>query len=177
MEEFELLSVGKESKLVKGKNEGVGLYLDGNLPIMILSFVNPTKEEVKAVERGELKFHLVQKENVLFLLGDFLNAGIMETPIIKLKDNCLEKIENNDLGYGVHIILGDPNTGIIHAMRIISLGNDFSKKLYNLFQTSDNNLKDHKEILAKIIMIQNNYTTKELLKYSISTYTVKGLEQ
>lgn len=127
-----VFTVGKECPLLAGRPEGTYFDITDNGPLWCFNYMNPTKEELDDVSAGS-SFEI--RSMVLYgILWIFVRCGTQqwaEAPFDPrlCKKPFLQEITNDSDGYGLMLLLIDAQTSILRHIRLITLGNKFSKKL------------------------------------------------
>lgn len=154
--------------------KGLSVIFDKTGFLFNIIFDNLTESEVNAFKKGNIKIDLVYKNGVIFFL--FNIEGLIDTSDIAFNINlCHEEAKKiTDIGlnkgYACQLILTEGTTGIIKAMRLVTLTNDMSVKLNECMKEQLNN-PISKGVYNQIVdNTQRAYTSKELQKYSISSY-------
>ncbi len=138
-------------------------------PVLLIFFKSPTEKEVSEINAGKASFRLYEKYNIIFLLSKFGSLEWMDAPYtVHLSDNIVLDIPSDGLGYALNIFLIDAATGIIKAIRLIGLSTKFSFALHKCMQKQTETQFDKYMYLDNLNCIYRDYSTKDMLKYSIS---------
>lgn len=162
------LEVGKVIEKLKGMPEEIKFDIADDGATLLILFKNPTKKEIEEIKAGELKFGMFIKENIIFILSKFGSMPWMDAPYhVKLSKNLtrLENIKDGE-GYSCTIILTDTATGEIKALRFISFGTEYSRRLKKNVETQQNEGSDLIRYNKKLDGIMFNYSTKDMVLYS-----------
>lgn len=132
---YTLLKTNEKFPL-KLNEEGVLFEYTTSGPMLILSFPQPSKEEIEGVKTGKFEMGLYEKESCIFLSVKIQGCGgWMEAPFsIRKYDNqgikfdWSEDIEEGK-GVGLQLVLVDTNTNIIQSQRLIGTSTKFARRL------------------------------------------------
>lgn len=179
-EQFTTLSleVGKPNPfMLDNKREGLSVLFDDTGFLFNISFSNLTTHEINAFKNGTIKIDLVYKNGVilfLFEIEDLIDTSDIAFNINLCHENVKKIIEIEEgKGFACKIVLNDSKTGVIKAMRLISLSHEMSFKLNDCIKHQLQN-PISKGVYTQIVNnIQRAYSPTELLRYSISTYQSK----
>lgn len=168
MSEFEKLEVGQKypSELFNG------VYLDyDNIFTLYLFLPNLTKNEIDSIRNGKYRFALTEISNMLVFLYEFKNGILLsDTPfhfsLSKRSINDLPNEIDTNAGFGLNVIAVDSATGIVQALRLITLGERFSNKLLEICKNQYQNPVDPTQHYINVQNLQSRYQAKQLLKYS-----------
>lgn len=167
---MEMLSVGQVHESFIGMPEGMSTTLTESGIQVLITFVNPVEEEKEFIRTGETQIKLLTKNNVPFMFYKFGDLDWFESPIY-IDEEQLENIldmKDDTVGYGMYIILADPVTGIIHGLRAVGIGHQFSKEYNSMLLRAPMLTKE--EYINTVHKIQNTYRVKELVKMSNVSY-------
>jgi len=151
--------------------EGVTSYQEGTKfdftksgAILELFFERPSEKEIEDVKAGRFEMGFYEKEDLIFMLFKFGNGPYMDAPYSVHLSEPFEfmKIEPG-FGFGLTILLIDSSTGILKAVRYVSLSTDFSQR-FKLAVERQKKMSFNKDLyLLKIQSVFNNYSTKDLV--------------
>lgn len=103
---------------------------------LTLSYRNPTEEEIASVQSGQARFAFAIEQGVIFFLyrfepavqwGDAPFSIHLVPKAERVIPEALPSAESRAL---LQIFLVDAATGILRAMRTVSLSHDFTRKLH-----------------------------------------------
>lgn len=166
------LEVGKVFFPFKGMREGVKFDVADGGCIMRIIYNNPTNKEIMNIRKGEVKFGLIEREGILFVLVKFGSLNWMDFPYhidlsIHLTQGLLEV--TNDSGYSVQILLANGIDGMVKVMRLIAMPTRMSKKFKELADKQQGTIRPNYNSL--INLIYSTYSTDDLVKLAeIYTY-------
>ncbi len=154
--------------------EGVKFEFTQSGPVLLLFFDSPTEHEINSVKTGKLEVGLYSRDNILFFLCKFEGTPWMDAPYsIHLSKPFFFDQMTETQGFGLQIFLVDARTGILKAMRLIGLSNDFSKKL-RVAMEKQRMQPFNKAAYNQIInALYANYTTKDLVDRADARYRVR----
>lgn len=152
--------------------KGISVLFDESGFMFNLILDNLTDEEVAALKTSDIRIDLVYKNGVIFFL--FKISGLLDVSDIAFNINLchedakkISDVEPNK-GYACQIILVEGKTGVVKAMRVVSLANTMSVKLNECMKDQLNNPISKGAYTQIVDNIQRAYTSKELQKYSIA---------
>lgn len=107
-------------------------------------------------------------KGVIFLLIKFGNLEWMDMPynVVLGPLDPLQKIENDNEGYAMTIILADTYTGKIEALILHGMSNKTSKEFYKLIEEQKRINQTINEYNQNLNAVYQSYSTKDLLKFS-----------
>lgn len=112
---------------IRFQQDGAQFAIDQNGDFYLcISFSNPTKKEIKTIRKDIIRFRFYEKGDVIYPLVCFgvdLSCEIPYNPV----NTTMKTYEG--LSNGLHIILANPQTKIIHAQKMIGLGPEFMNYL------------------------------------------------
>lgn len=129
----------------------------------------PTQEEIIQFKKGRLSVYLYEINHIPFVIFDLdefnFDVSIDVTKINEEKqDNWLNAIANV-----INLYLVDSKSGILKAMRMISIPVNFSEKIRDICQ---NQLQEQINVSENISNINQLVSTDEMIKDAILKYTV-----
>lgn len=168
---MDILEVGKIYKKFIGLPQGLSCHFTESGFQVLITFDKPTQQEIKDIKEGKIQLAMLVKNDILMMLFKFGNQQWMDCCVAKRPehDKIISKIEDERIGYGMHIILTDVFNGEVKVLRTIGLDHNFSKafwKLMNLIKP-----REELESYMKTLEVQAAYSTKELLKLCVYRYT------
>ena len=164
--------IGVGLPLVEGKTSwprGSMFHYDGNPPMLIISFDNPTQKEIALFDRNPVDLALYEKPPVLYLIHRI--AGIeswSDSPysIHVMEDHCVDLTEVIPSGVGLmfNVVLINSNNGLVVAMHPFSTSTAFSRKLHSAIVRQSLQPFSFSEFQKAVSDIRKTYTTEELLR-------------
>lgn len=172
MRKFEVGKLFEEGKI--RYPEGIKFDFDQSGPFLIMFFNNPSSMEIQSVRKGDLEFKLCVMDGVIFILYKFDGMQWMDAPYnVHLSPEFdLEGIAQGK-GFGLNIFLVDADTGILEGMRYVGLSAEFSRRLKTSIQKQAALPFDKIAYHQSINRIYGNYSTNDLIKYSIARCKIR----
>jgi hypothetical protein len=171
--EFE---IGKPYLPVVGREQGIIFGVDKGGLTIVYNFENPSKHEIDQVRSGKsFEIRAAELNDVVMVttkLGDLKWTDAPYNPRLS-GEFALEPIENDTAGYALYIFMTDTPSGIIKHMRLIGLGNKFSKGFRQLLYKNlekDISVEDYDRRLSEVF---DRYDTKKIVEYSSLRYKLK----
>jgi len=135
---MQAIVVGKlYQKGVNQYSEGVHYNFDKAGHILHLFIKNPTASEINNIKKGEIYWNFLVYPECLFLLIKFGSLPWFDAPyswwIVPKQRRIVPKLEEHEL-FTIQIILINATTGIVEAIRLISLPKIESQTLLNIIQ-------------------------------------------
>lgn len=129
---MEKLEVGGKFTLLANRPEGTFFEITESGPMWVFNYFNPSDEEIKDISEGsafEIRESVLNGVMWLFLkCGGQKWAEAPYNPHLS-KSPTLEPLTNESEGYGLTIMMVDAATQTIRHIRLIGLGNRFSRQL------------------------------------------------
>ncbi len=156
--------------------EGVAIGFDRSGISVIFSFSNPTKEEIKAVSSdSDFEIRSMVRDGCLWI---FLKCGSMpwaEAPYLPYQDisRYLDPIEDDSSGYALMLYMVDADDTTIKHMRLVGLGNQFSKKLRADIEELVRTPFVEIERIDAVAAMQANYTPGQMARMCGNYYRLK----
>lgn len=164
MEKFE---VGGRFTLLAGKPEGTFFEITASGPVWFFNYASPTDQEISDISEGNpFEIRTMLMNDVLWV---FIKCGSQEwaeapyNPHLS-KSPELQPVEDSSGGYAMTLIMVDAETQIIRHIRMVGLGNRFSRQLK----------RDVEELLSRpfnrqaydiaIMKAQTAYTSAQMAK-------------
>lgn len=167
---MECIALGVANKRFKGLPEGISAQADENALTILMTYNNPTEEEINDVQNGSIDFGLTIIDKIPMMTIRFSDKHFMDCPIST--ENELKPI-NFEEGYGyiTSIILVDINTGVVKSLRCIGLSTGLSRKINESLLNKELTLQ---QFIFKVLHIQSEYTTDMLVDQSELTFRITG---
>ena len=169
------MAVGKPyTQLPLGEGVSIGFAPSGIT--IIFSYSNPTKEEIKAISSGSaFEIRSMVRDGCLWI---FLKCGSMpwaEAPYLPYVDisRYLEPIEDDRSGYALTLYMVDADDRTIKHIRLVGLGNRFSKKLRADIEELVHTPFVEKERIDAVAAMQASYTPDQLARMCGNYYRLK----
>jgi hypothetical protein len=169
MMEFKAYAVGEY--VCSPRQEGVTFEFLPDGAILLIAYNSPTSKEISTVKSGLYEFKISEVNNIMFLLSRFGTLNWMDSPFCAFYaqyDLHKLKIENENEGIALHVLLVDASTGKLKAQRIIGLQHDFSENLISasLRQLAPASRSDYNNALQQVYL---KYDTMDLVNMAIAT--------
>lgn len=166
-----LIKVGELLRL------GITRYPEGSVfeyledgPVLFIYAGHPTQKEIEAVRKGNLEFALYETEYVLWVLYKIQGFGPWsDAPFsIRIYDGSGMVFDWSEeivvgTGLGLQIILTDAATGIVKAMRYVSLPTNFSRFLREAILRQWEKNFSREKYDREIDRVFANFTSDELV--------------
>ena len=161
------LRVSGTYKGMSGKDEGTCFEIVESGPVWIFYYDSPTEEEINDVSAGSsFEIRSLIMDGVLWVLAKCGTQEWAEAPYNPHLSRApeLQPVSGHADGYALTILLIDRLTDTIKSIRVIGLGNRFSRQLYS----DINELKaapfSPSGYQAAISKAQARYTTAQLVR-------------
>lgn len=170
MNKMESLIVGEKYPYDHNK-EGIILEYDNGFTLHIF-LPNISAAEADGFKKGKYRFALTEKEGILFFISEFKGATTTSDSPFHFglyNDNRQEQLPKSiDDGEGLRLVVTaiDNVTGIVKSLRMIGLSTSFSRELIKICLRQINDPISKESYNEKIIAIQKNYSSKDLLKFA-----------
>lgn len=162
---FKMVEKNKQYPEYVNMKEGMRVLITQSGIVVTILFKSPTQKEVMEIQKGRINFSLVQKNNALFLLSKYGKLNWMDC-IIRLQEGAvLCDLGDENQGYRCDIKLYDTGTGELKLFRIVAIDFKMSKQIKKYFMC--NSVLNEEEIKEAIRNTYKNYSTQDLLKYSV----------
>lgn len=166
--------VGKVYKEAIRHNEGCYFDISDAGASLIVYFDTPTQEEIanfKSEERFEMR--LLEFSEIMVFLVKFGSLNWMDAPYTPHLSRELNNIQvEKGKGLGVTIMLFDSASGKLESMRLISLSEKFTERIFRsineLKRRPFNNLSYNNSINALFM----RYSTDDLVKMSSQGFKI-----
>lgn len=170
------LAVGKAFSPIYGKPEGVYADMDASGILVVYNFTHPTQSEVEQMGAEKpFEICLTLMGDVLYILtkcGDLNWTDAPYNPHLS-RQMGLRPITNDIEGYALTLLMVDVATNIIKSIRLIGLGNEFSKALKN--EIDGLQAKSFSREQYNQVLHDNNisFSTTDLVKLSDNYWRLK----
>lgn len=128
------LSIGEVFLPTQGKPEGIYVDIDASGILLVYNFLRPTQTEIDQMGAGKpFEIRFVCVKDALYILTKCGDLNWTDAPYNPHLSSQLElqQITNDSEGYALTLLMVDAATSIIKSIRLIGLGNKFSKALKN----------------------------------------------
>jgi hypothetical protein len=159
----ELFSEGKTKY-----QEGCIFEITDSGSYLNIFFDKPNESEIKNISKAPTQIKILFKSNILFLFIKFEGEQWIDSPytVHLSKDfTRIQDMEDNQ-GLALHINLIDSSSGILKAMRLIAIDNKRSNLIKTYIEIQKEEKFDEVKHTKDLNNIYNNYSTKELLKFT-----------
>jgi hypothetical protein len=165
---FKVLEVGKRiEEGIEHYQEGCKFDFSDSGGLLLLFYNSPTEKEIIDITKSNAKIGICEKEGVLFLLWKFGSQPWLDTPYsIHLSQKFEFQPIEDSMGYSIHIILVDAQTGIVKGMRLIAMPNKLSKNFKRIIIEQDGLSFDKNDYDKRLNMVYGNYSTGDLIKFA-----------
>jgi hypothetical protein len=127
-------------------------------------FDSPLESEIRDINEGKIKLGLLEEAGIIFFFIKFGKLPWMDAPynVALSKPYDLEELTDENTGYAVQIVVIDGMTGIVQALKLISLPYTMSKRFKELVEKQrKTQIKDFDMVLNKIY---SKYDTDALVE-------------
>ena len=125
------LRVGGHYPPIAARGEGIYFDIDSTGLTLVYNFAHPSINEVVQMQSDKpFEIQLASVADVLYILTKCGSLNWTEAPYNPhlSMSGSLEKIHDDTSGYALTLMMVDATTNVIQSLRIIGLGNAFSKK-------------------------------------------------
>lgn len=145
--------------------DGVVFDVQDNGGILLIKMGKPTAEEVRAFKSG-LSFRFTVVEDIIFLLVRMGRLQWMDAPYYKYLSQNLTQLNTADDGEGLAItaMLIDADTGVLKALKLISLDTDTIRRLTAAIMMQPE-IPDYN---TRLYRVMSRYTTEDLVRMTNS---------
>lgn len=166
------LEVGKYlNKERKIYQECVVFNFDPSGPILYIFFNKPTDKEIQQIKNDKFEIGLYTQDEIIFILSKFGDLDWMDSPYsVHLSPAVELEQSKGKQGYGLNVLLVDASSGIIRAIRLIGLSNEFSCKLKDAMERQKTMSFNKIDYDQKINRIYSKYNTDNLVNLSSTFY-------
>jgi hypothetical protein len=161
---FEQLEIGQPYTRIVHRGEGVYFDIRDGYTELIYNMVKPTENELAEVDMTKpFEIRAVEINDVIFITTKFGSLLWMDAPYNPRLGDCrLDEITSDTKGYGLQFFLTDSPSGTIRHMRLIGLGNKFSKQLHELVYANKKKEIEVHEHDKRIREIYANLSSKDI---------------
>ena len=163
-----ITEVGKPFPIKLSGVEGMRLEYDEAGPLLLISFRNPSAQEIEGAKTGKLEMAFYESSPIIFLVAKIAGmGGWMDAPFsIRIYDGkrSFDWSEEITEGHGLslQIILIDINTNIIKAQRLIGASTQFSRGLRAAILRQLEQPFDHGSYQQKIDEVYKNFSSDDI---------------
>lgn len=165
------IEVGKLLEGVQGREDGCVFDVSDAGAVLYIYYSSPTPTEVKDFSADSpLEVRYVVLGGEIYLLFKFGNQDWMDVPYNPHLSRDLTKIElpqGDAEGLGLAVILADTSDGTVKVLRLVGLGNRFSKGLVGAILERAQKSFNPSAYNTSIADVYNRYSTKQMLKYAV----------
>ena len=167
---YEQLEIGDPYLRVQGKPEGTIFDIRYPSIELVYNIERPTKTEVAQFVNGSLfEIRAVELNKLIIITSKVGTMPWCDAPYNPNFGDCrLDPVETKTQGYGLTLLLTDSPAGTLKHMRLIGLGNDFSRKFRKLVLENKELLMSESEYDRRLQEIFAKYTTDQIVEYSSS---------
>lgn len=173
---MELFKIGElyDGKTTKYR-EGCKFNITNSGATLELFFTNPSTEEIKNCRKGPLTFNFIKLDSIIFFIVKINSLALIDCPYSVHLSKNLTKIAYPSINQGLALTLFliNANTGILECMRLITLGEKFSKQLIDTIKEQGNEMFDIQKYNMELAKIYQKYNAKQLEKMSRNYYKTK----
>ncbi len=150
--------------------QGVQFNLRGGQAELLLFFESPGFHETLAIKKGECEFGVVAIDGVIFFLYRFgseipWSDQPFSIHLVPETERIIPVLPNDETRLLMQIMLVDAKTGILKAMRAVTLAPEFSAELLKLVGEQSKKTFDQSDYDGQIAEIYRKYPeTKNLVK-------------
>lgn len=176
---MECLEVGKVKEQFKGLPDGISACLTEGGIMLLASYNSPADTEVENYKSGNIEFKLITMGDLVWMLVKVGSEEWSDMPV-HIDEECtlddvLADLDDEMKGYSVSVVLADTITGEVKALRLLGLGNKFSKSL-NKMMRKVTPITNNADLLIRARNVQAKYSTKHLVKLSNTGYISGTIE-
>ncbi len=174
--EISNLAVGETFLPLYGKPEGIYIDVDPSGILLMYNFTHPTQSEIDQMGAEKpFEIRYVRIQDALYILTKCGSLNWTDAPYNPhlSRQPELQPITDDVGGYALTFLMVDAATNIIKSVRLIGLGNAFSKALKNEI---DNLLGDPFSQERYAQLLRNNniaFSTNDLVKLSTNRWKLK----
>lgn len=162
MERYQVGALFPIEQLCTGKEQYVAIPTTDFFNVM-LSLKNISKKERKLFTNGSITAYLFEEHDIPFVIFDF-GEGLSFDIAFDIsrfdQDTLLSWLSSR--GNAISLFLVDADTGILEAIRLIAVG--FADEFRTICARQEG--QEYTEMKAR--MIQQAYTTRDMMKHSIA---------
>lgn len=174
--DYTKIEVGKPLEGVQGREDGCVFDISDAGAVLYIYYNSPTPAEVKDFSAGSpLEVRYVVLGGELYLLFKFGGQDWMDVPYNPHLSRGLTKLElpqGGTEGLSLTVILADTSDGTVKVLRLVGLGNRFSKSLVGAILERAQKPFDPSAYNASIASVYGRYDTKQMLKFSVERFRI-----
>jgi len=139
---------------------------------------NPTRKEIDDYQNGEIELRLCTKCGLLMLVFKFGNQPWCDASynwnLVPAESQILpEDPDAPDIGATLAIFLVDAHTGILKVMRVIGMGNEFTKTLHSVIRKQMLQPFDRDKHFEQVELVYKMYSSNQMAQLAICSYRIK----
>ncbi len=164
---MEILKVGELfNKDKTSYMEGCRFDIDSSGANLFIYLNNPTKDEIESCKKGKAIFKFIKLDSVIFFVAKLGLLQTLDCPYNVHLSKKLSKIEypGENMGLKLNVYLINAANGILEAMRIIALGENFSRAFIDTIKEQGNTPFDLSQYRLEVNHNYAKYSTKQLDK-------------
>ena len=170
------LRVGGRYPPIAAHGEGVYFDISSAGLTLVYNFSHPSAKEVDQMQADKpFEIQIASVAEALYILTKCGSLNWTDAPYNPhlSRSGMLEKINDDTSGYALTLMMVDANTNVIHSLRLIGLGNAFSKKLYDKIDDMLSKPFDV-EMYQNTVRINNMVrSTKDLVRMSTARWKLR----
>lgn len=143
--------------------------------ILFIFFNDPIQNEIEQISHGSFEIGFVKIENVIMMVYKWGDLDWMDAPYTPHLSRYLERypILDDSIGLALTTILIDTKNRKVKALRVSSLGDDFSRKFIG--EAMEEKIKPFNVNLYdnNLQKIYTQYTTDDIVQKSDTFYKIK----
>lgn len=155
--------------------EGTLLDYDSSGFLLRIFLPHITEEEQRGLQAGRYRIALTDRKGILFFLSEFKpGINLSDTPFHfglyedrEERAKYLPNIDQDGKGIALTVIAVDTADNIVKSLRLIGLSTALSRKLIGICKQQAAETIDRDQYFVKLKQIQQQYTAKQLYRYSI----------
>jgi len=173
---LERLEVGMPYSRIVGRGEGV--FFDISYPgiELIYNYDKPTREEIAAVKMDKpVEIRVVEIDGVIIVTSKFGSLRWSDAPYNPRLGRCqLDELEPGTLGYGLTFFLTESPSGVIRHMRLLGLGNSFSRGFRDMVYANKKVAISVSDYDKKTTDVFSRFNAEDIANRSTLRYRIKG---
>lgn len=173
---YQSLQVGGKYPPVANAGECVAITVDSAGITLVYNFLSPTEKEIAAMQEGQpFEIRFVTIADILYVLTKCGSLNWTDAPFNPnlSKNATLPEIMNDTDGYTLTLMMVDAATNTIESLRLIGLGNAFSKALRTEIETLKQKEFDAGMYQRTIKLNNMIRSTKDLVKMATHYWKIK----
>ena len=173
---YQTLEIGDPYLRAQGKPEGI--YFDIQYPNIELLYHmhRPTEKELTQFKSGTtFEIRATELNGIIIITSKVGSLSWCDAPYNPRIGKCeMDPVDPGTKGYALQLILTDAPEAILKHMRMIGLGNEFSRKFRKLVLENKENTMSESEYDQRLQEVFAKYTTPQIVEYSNIYYKHKG---